>query len=77
MAAGGMVAVVAGEEEVVAEGEDSNRLSEIPQESHNGGWISSPCDKMPTATFLHCPSENGIDYSNRRNEISESAEGAS
>ena len=40
-----MVAVVAGEEEVVAEGEDSNRLSEIqelaflshPQESRNGG----------------------------------------
>ena len=79
------MAVVAGEEEVVAEGEDSNRLSEIqelaflshPQESRNGGWISSLCDKMPTATFLHGRSENGIGYSNRRNEISESAEGAS
>jgi len=31
------VAVVAGEEEVVAEGEDSNRLSEIPQESRKRG----------------------------------------
>jgi hypothetical protein len=62
---------------VVAAGEDSDRLSEIPQESRNGGWISSLCDKMPTATFLHCRSQNGIGYSNRRNEISESAEGAS
>jgi hypothetical protein len=76
VAVGGTVPVVAGEE-VVADGEDSNRLSEIPQESRNGGWISSPCDKMPTATFLHGRSENGIDYSNRRNEISESADGAS
>jgi hypothetical protein len=31
------VAVVAGEEEVVVEGEDSNRLSEIPQESRKRG----------------------------------------
>ena len=32
-----MVAVVAGEEEVVAEGEGSNRLSEIPQRFRNRG----------------------------------------
>jgi hypothetical protein len=72
-----MVAVVAGEEEVVAEGEDSNRLSEILQRFRRGGGISSLCGKIPTTTFLLCRSKNGIDYSNRRNGISESAEGAS
>jgi hypothetical protein len=53
-----MAAVVAGV--VVAEGEGSNRLSEIPQKSHNGGRISSLCGKIPTATFLPYRSENRI-----------------
>jgi hypothetical protein len=42
----------------VAEGEDSDRLSEIPQKHRNGGWISSLCGKIPAATFLPYRSEN-------------------
>jgi hypothetical protein len=54
-----MAAAVVGGEEVVA-GEDSSRLLGISQKSHNGGWISSLCGKIPTAMFLPYRSENRI-----------------
>jgi hypothetical protein len=53
-----MAAVAADGEEEVAAGEDSNRLSEIPQKSQNQGWISLLCGKIPTATFLPYRNEN-------------------
>jgi hypothetical protein len=38
--------------EVVAEGEGSSRISEIPQKSHDEAGSLSLCGKIPTATFL-------------------------
>ena len=75
MADGG-TAVVAGE--VVAEGEGSSRISEIPQKSHDEAGSLSLCGKIPTATFLPSQRESKtLGCSNHRNEISERAEGAS